>query len=165
MTVDIQQAHRRYGAYTGFVTTPKYFDDSPQQFLQVAPQRTGIVQRVLSVPEYSYELDQRSQNFHLLEEAHIALAESDCEVVGQVGSNWVHCQGTTGPAEIEEFCGRLHADTGVRFLMAGHCLVRACERLGRRRSRSSTGTTGPTGPPASTPTSRTRGSRSCGPAT
>ena len=33
--MEIQRAHRRYGAYAGFVTTPKYFDDSPQQFLQV----------------------------------------------------------------------------------------------------------------------------------
>lgn len=132
MTVDIQRAHRRYGAYAGFVTTPKYFDDSPQQFLQVAPQRTGIVQRVLSVPDYSYELDQRSRNFHLLEEAHVALADSDCEVVGQVGSNWVHCQGTTGPAEIEAFCDRLHADTGVRFFMAGHCLVEGLRAIGAK---------------------------------
>lgn len=130
MPIDIQRAHRRYGAYTGFVTTPKYFDDSPQQFLQVAPQRTGIVQRVLSVPDYSYELDQRAVNFHLLEEAHIALADSYCEVVGQVGSNWVHCQGTTGPGEIEAFCDGLHATTGVRFLMAGHCLVEGLRAIG-----------------------------------
>ncbi len=132
MAIDIQRAHRRYGAYAGFVTTPKYFDDSPQQFLQVAPQRTGIVQRVLSVPDYTYGLDQRSKNFHLLEEAHNALADSFCDVVGQVGSNWVHCQGTTGPAEIDAFCNRLHDETGVRFLMAGHCLVEALHAIGAR---------------------------------
>ncbi|MEM7275233.1 MAG: hypothetical protein AAF547_19300 [Actinomycetota bacterium] len=130
--IDIRPAHRRYGAYTGFVTTPKYFDDSPQQFLQVAPKRTGTIQRVLSVPDYAYDLDQRSANFHLLEEAHVALADSFCDVVGQVGSNWVHCQGTTGPAEIEAFCDRLHAATGVRFLMAGHCLVEGLRAVGAR---------------------------------
>lgn len=42
---------RRYRAYAGFVTTPNYFDDSPQQFLQVAPNETGILQRVTHIPD------------------------------------------------------------------------------------------------------------------
>jgi maleate cis-trans isomerase len=130
--VEIQRAHRRYAAYAGFVTTPRYFDDSPQQFLDVAPPATGILQRVLHVPGYEYELDQRARNFGLLEEAAICLAESHCQVIGQVGSNWVHCQGTTGPAEIEAFCARLRAETGVPFLMAGHCLVEGLRTIGAR---------------------------------
>jgi maleate cis-trans isomerase len=130
--VEIHRAHRRYAAYAGFVTTPRYFDDSPQQFLDVAPRGTGILQRVLHVPGYAWELDQRARNFDLLEEAAICLAESHCQVIGQVGSNWVHCQGTTGPAEIEEFCARLRAETGVPFLMAGHCLVEGLRAVGAR---------------------------------
>ncbi len=124
------RAHHRYQAYAGFVTTPRYFDDSPQQFLQVAPQGTGIVQRVLHVPGYAYNLDQRSANFHLLAEAAECLATSHCDVIGQVGSNWVHCQGTTGPDEITAFCDELRESTGVTFLMAGHCLVEALRSLG-----------------------------------
>ena len=100
--MQIQRAHRRYGAYAGFVTTPKYFDDSPQQFLEIAPRGTGAIQRVLHVPDYDYGLDERAANFALLAEAAVCLADSFCEVIGQVGSNWVHCQGTTGPAEIED---------------------------------------------------------------
>ena len=42
----VETVQRRYKAYAGFVTTPRYFDDSPQQFLQVAPAGTGILQRV-----------------------------------------------------------------------------------------------------------------------
>lgn len=53
-------------------------------------------------------------------------------MVGQVGSNWVHCQGTTGPAEIEAFCDGLHRDSGVRFLMAGHCLVEGLRAIGAK---------------------------------
>lgn len=126
-------AGRRYRAYAGFVTTPRYFDDSPQQFLQVAPRGTGVLQRVMHVPSYEWELGQRSDNFHLLDEAAQCLAESHCEVIGQVGSNWVHCQGTTGPSEIEAFCDGVSERTGARFLMAGQCLVDALNTLGARR--------------------------------
>ena len=41
---------RRYRAYAGFVTKPNYFDDGPQQLLQVAPSETGILQRVTHIP-------------------------------------------------------------------------------------------------------------------
>ena len=54
---DVQTVHRRYRAYAGFVTTPRYFDDSPQQFLQVAPIGTGVLQRVNHIPGYAYELE------------------------------------------------------------------------------------------------------------
>ena len=128
----VERVHRRYRAYAGFVTTPRYFDDSPQQFLDVAPTGTGILQRVLHVPGYDWGLDERARNFDLLEEAAVCLAESHCQVIGQVGSNWVHCQGTTGPDEIEQFCARLQDLTGVAFLMAGHCLVEGLRAIGAR---------------------------------
>ncbi len=112
------------------MTTPRYFDDSPQQFLDVAPRGTGILQRVLHVPDYGWQLDQRARNFGLLSEAAGCLAESHCDVIGQVGSNWVHCSGTTGPAEIEAFCAQTKEETGVTFLMAGHCLVEGLRAIG-----------------------------------
>ena len=123
-------ALRRYQAYAGFVTTPRYFDDSPQQFLQVAPPGTGVLQRVLHIPGYEWGLDERAGNFELLSEAAACLAQSHCQVIGQVGTNWVHCSGTTGPDEIEAFCRRLTDETGVRFLMAGQCLVEALRAIG-----------------------------------
>ena len=128
----VNPRHRRYRAYTGFVTTPGYFDDSPQQFLDVAPSATGILQRVLHVPDYRYELEDRADNFGLLEEAAECLALSHCEVIGQVGSNWVHCQGT-GPDEIVAFCDDLSARIGARFLMAGQCLVEGLRAVGASR--------------------------------
>lgn len=121
---------RRYNAYAGFVTTPRYFDDSPQQFLKVAPSGTGVLQRVLHVPDYQFGLEDRADNFGLLEEAADCLADSHCEVIGQVGSNWVHCLGTTGPDEIASYCDALSEKIGVRFLMAGHCLVEGLRAIG-----------------------------------
>ena len=127
---NLAQSQRRYRAYTGFITTPRYFDDSPQQFLEVAPPETGIVQRVLHVPEYQWGLDERARNFSLLTEAAQALADSHCDVIGQVGSNWVHCSGSTGPDEIEAYCATVSERVGVPFLMAGHCLVEGLRSLG-----------------------------------
>ncbi|WP_420640167.1 hypothetical protein [Candidatus Poriferisocius sp.] len=120
----------RYQAHVGFVTTPRYFDDSPQQFLDVAPAGTGVIQRVLHIPDYQWGLDERARNFALLEEAAHCLAQSHCRVIGQVGSNWVHCRGTTGPDEVVAFCDRVSEAVGARFLMAGHCLVEGLRALG-----------------------------------
>jgi maleate cis-trans isomerase len=127
----VQQVHRRYRAYAGFVTTPRYFDDSPQQFLQVAPAGTGILQRVNHIPDYEYELEQRATNFGLLAESAICLGRSFCDVIGQVGSNWVHCTGTS-PDDIVRICDDISERAGARFFMAGHCLVEGLRRIGAR---------------------------------
>lgn len=128
---EVQTVHRRYAAYAGFVTTPKYFDDSPQQFLQVAPRGTGVLQRVNHIPGYAYELGERASNFDLLEESAICLGQSFCQVIGQVGSNWVHCNGTS-PADIERICDDISEKAGARFFMAGHCLVEALRAIGAK---------------------------------
>ena len=122
----------RYRGYAGFITTPKYFHDSPQQFLAVAPDGVGVIQRVLHIPDYAFKLDDRTRNFGLLEEAAECLADSHCQVIGQVGSNWVHCTGTT-PDDIARFCDDLNERVGARFLMAGHCIVEALRSLGAKR--------------------------------
>ena len=127
----VETVHRRYRAYAGFVTTPQYFDDSPQQFLQVAPKGMGVLQRVNHVPDYAYELEERARNFDLLEESAICLGRSFCQVIGQVGSNWVHCNGT-GPDEIARICDEISEKAGARFLMAGHCLVEGLHALGAK---------------------------------
>ncbi len=51
---------KRYIAYPDFVTTPRYFDDSPQQFLEVAPKGMGVIQRVPHLSDYDYRLEQRT---------------------------------------------------------------------------------------------------------
>lgn len=130
LTTDITR--KRYIGYSGFVTTPRYFDDVVQQFTAVAPEGVGAMQRALHIPGYEYRLNDRTRNFDLLDEAATCLAESHCQVIGQAGSNWVHCTGTT-PDQITRYCDDLSERIGARFLMAGHCIVEALRHLGARR--------------------------------
>ena len=139
MPSNVHTAGPRYEGYAGFVTTPRYFDDSPQRLLELGAGHIGVMQRVLHVPDYGYGLDERARSFDLMVEAATALAESHCQVVGQAGTNWVHCQGTTGPDDIEAFCAETSAAIGVPFLMAGHCIVLALRELGARRITVSNG--------------------------
>lgn len=130
--IDPSTLTSKYIAHVGFVTTPKYFDDAIQEFLKVAPDGTGVIQRVLSLEGYSYELDQRVAGMEEMERSALALAQSDCEVVLQVGSNWVHAAGTT-PDEIQAKIDRISDEIGVPFRMAGQCIVEGLNFLGARR--------------------------------
>ncbi len=122
----------KYIAHYGFVTTPRYFDDVVQQFLSVAPHGVGVMQRLLSLDGYSWDLDQRVDGMGEMEHSARALAESNCDVVMQVGTNWVHAAGTT-PDQIRDQIARVSGEIGVPFLMAGQCIVDALEHLGARR--------------------------------
>ena len=122
---------KRYDLRAGFVTTPRYFDDSPQQFLQVAPDRTGVIQRVTHIDDYGFDLGERSRHFDLLREGAICLGEAHCQVIGQVGSNWVHCMGTS-PDDIAGICADISQAAGAPFFMAGHCLVEALRAIDAR---------------------------------
>jgi maleate isomerase len=86
----------------------------------------------MSLDGYSWELSDRVGGLPEMERSARALAESHCEVVVQVGTNWVHAAGT-GPAEIGETINRISREIGVPFLMAGQCIVDALNRLGVRR--------------------------------
>ena len=120
---------RQYRAHAGFVTTPQFFDDSPTQFLKVAPPATGVIQRVNHIDGYEFTLSERARNFGVLEEAAICLGRSHCQVIGQVGTNWVHCTGTS-PADIERICADISAKAGTVFLMAGQAIVEALREIG-----------------------------------
>jgi maleate cis-trans isomerase len=89
------------------------------------------LQRVNHIPDYAYELKQRSDNFDLLEESAICLGRSHCQVIGQVGSNWVHCNGTS-PEDIVTLCEEISEQAGARFFMAGQCIVEGLKALGAK---------------------------------
>ncbi len=52
----------------GFTCPPHDFDAAPTDFLRIAPGTVGVHGRMLHVPDYRHELDQRKQNFSLLAE-------------------------------------------------------------------------------------------------
>jgi len=121
-----------YTAYTGFVSIPRYFDYSPQEFLRIAPKGVGVIQRVLHMPGYTYELEERANSFGLLEEAAECLSQAHCQVIGQTGTNWVHCKGNK-PDEIREICAGISQRCGATFLMMGLSIVDALQEMGAKR--------------------------------
>lgn len=113
----------------GFTAPPHDFCAAPTDFMELAPKSVGVHGRLMHVPEYAHELKQRASNFHLLEDVVHCMANAGADAVGQVGTNWVHCNGTDA-ADIRAFCTRLSDTYETAFHMAGMCLVDACEELG-----------------------------------
>jgi maleate cis-trans isomerase len=112
----------------GFTSPPHDFDAAPSDFLRIAPETVGVHGRMLHVPGYEHQLVQRTKNFHLLEEFVECMSNNGADVTGQVGTNWVHCNGTT-PDEIAAFCDRLSDQYETPFHMAGMCLVEGLREL------------------------------------
>lgn len=112
----------------GFTAPPHDFDAAPSDFLRIAPRSVGVHGRLLHIDNYQHELKQRANNFHLLEEYVQCLSNAGADVVGQVGTNWVHCNGTDYN-DIREFCDRLSDTYETPFHMAGMCLVEALQDL------------------------------------
>lgn len=90
----------------GFTAPPHDFDAAPSDFLRISPRTVGVHGRLLHLPVYGHELEQRKDNFHLLEEVVQCMANAGADVVGQVGTNWSHAGGKS-PADIRAFCDRM----------------------------------------------------------
>ncbi len=128
-----QQADNKLFPYqVGFTSPPHDFDAAPSDFLRIAPESVGVHGRMLHVPVYAHELTQRSDNFELLEEVVHCMANNGADVVGQVGSNWVHCNGTDAD-DIRAFTARISDTYETPFHMAGMTLVDAAAELGVER--------------------------------
>ena len=116
----------------GFTSPPHDFDAAPSDFLRISEDNVGAHGRMLHVPDYAHELSQRVDNFHLLEEFVHCMSNNGADVCGQVGTNWVHCQGTT-PDEIDDICKRIGDTYETPFHMAGYCVVEALRDMGAKR--------------------------------
>ncbi len=112
----------------GFTCPPHDFDAAPTDFLRIAPATVGVHGRMLHVPDYRHELDQRKQNFSLLEEFVECMANNGADVCGQVGSNWVHACGL-GVEGVRQYCERLSETYETPFHMAGYAMVEALREL------------------------------------
>jgi len=116
----------------GFTAPPMDFDAAPTDFLRICPDTVGAHGRLLHAPGYAHELTQRANNFHLLEEVVHCMSNSGADVVGQVGTNWVHANGTD-VHDIRRFTAELSEKYETPFHMAGMTLVEACEAHGYER--------------------------------
>ncbi len=112
----------------GFTAPPMDYDAAPSDFLRLAPETVGVHGRLLHLPGYVHQLEQRADNFHLLEDVAHALSNAGADVIGQVGTNWVHCNGTD-VHDIRTFCDRMVETYETPFHMAGMCLVEGLHRL------------------------------------
>jgi maleate cis-trans isomerase len=112
----------------GFTSPPHDFDGAPSDFLRMSPPSVGVHGRMLHVPGYEHELNQRTKNFDLLEEFVECMSNNGVDVCGQVGTNWVHAGGKT-PTEIKAFCDRVSEKYETPFHMAGMSLVEGLREL------------------------------------
>ena len=116
----------------GFTAPPHDFDAAPSDFLRISSDDIGVHGRMLHLNDYCHELSERADHFHLLEEFVHSMSNNGVDVCGQVGTNWVHCRGTT-PAQIHEFCDRVSNRYEIPFHMAGYCVVEALKYMGAQR--------------------------------
>ncbi|MEM9370817.1 MAG: hypothetical protein AAGA26_06640 [Pseudomonadota bacterium] len=112
----------------GFTSPPYDFDAAPSDFLRISPDHIGVHGRMLHVDGYAHQLEQRVNNFSLLEEFVECMANNGADVCGQVGSNWSHAGGKT-PDEIRAFCDRVAETYDTPLHMAGLCLLEAARAM------------------------------------
>lgn len=121
-----------FPAQVGFTGPPMDFDAAPSDFLRIAPRTVGAHGRLLHAPGYAHRLDQRVDNFHLLDEVVHCFANAGADVVGQVGTNWVHAGGRNVD-DIRSYVDDVSHKYQTSLHMAGLTLVEACEAMGYKR--------------------------------
>lgn len=120
--------NKLFAHQVGFTCLPHDFDAAPSDFLRMAPRSVGVHGRMLRVPNYRHRLNQRKQNFGLLEEFVHCMANNGVDVCGQVGSNRVHASGV-GVQGIRDFCDRMSDTYQTPFHMAGYAMGEALREL------------------------------------
>ncbi len=107
-----------------FTCPPSDFCGGPTDFVRMAPDTVGVHGRMLHIPDYEHRLDQRLQNFALLEEVVECAANAGADVCAQVGSNWVHAS-NLGVEGIRRYIEQLSETYATAFHMAGYAMVEA----------------------------------------
>lgn len=112
----------------GFTSPPFDFDAAPSDFLRICPPTVGVHGWMLHAPDYKHGLDQRKENFNMLEDFVHCMGRNGVDVCGQVGSNWVHASGL-GVDGIRDHCARLSDKYQTSFHMAGYAMVEALREM------------------------------------
>lgn len=121
-------AQKLFPHQVGFTCPPFDYDAAPSDFLRMSPETVGVHGWMLHVPDYVHGLDQRKQNFGMLEDFVHCMARNGVDVCGQVGSNWVHASGL-GVEGIRQHCADLSEKYQTRFHMAGYAMVEALRAM------------------------------------
>ena len=108
----------------GFTSPPFDFDAAPSDFLRLCPPSVGVHGRMMHIPNYNHQLEDRKDNFHLLEEFVHCMSRNGVDTCGQVGSNWVHAS-NLGVEGIKSFCNNLSDQYEIKFHMAGYDMIEA----------------------------------------
>ena len=114
--------HKLFPYQVGFTWPSKDWDAAPSDFLRISPNSVGVHGRLLDMPEHAHTLEQRANNFQLLEDYVYAMSEAGTDAVGQVGMNWVHANGTNHD-DIVRFTSEMSEKYATPFHMAGLTLV------------------------------------------
>lgn len=117
-------AKKLFPHQVGFTCPPHDYDAGPSDFLRMAPRSVGVHGWMLHLPGYTHRLEQRKQNFNMLEDFVHCMANNGVDVCAQVGSNWVHASGL-GVEGIRKHCEYLSDKYQTPFHMAGYALVEA----------------------------------------
>ncbi|MBT4738941.1 MAG: hypothetical protein HOO09_01050 [Rhodospirillaceae bacterium] len=112
----------------GFTCPPFDYDAAPSDFLRMAPDSVGAHGWMLHVPDYTHSLDQRKQNFSMMDDFVHCMARNGADIAAQVGSNWVHASGL-GVEGIRQHCDSLSDKYGIAFHMAGYAMVEALREM------------------------------------
>ncbi|WP_214652605.1 hypothetical protein [Ruegeria lacuscaerulensis] len=128
MPEDWRPEHKLFPHQVGFTCPPFDFDAAPSDFLRMCPETVGVHGWMLHVPDYVHGLDQRKQNFGMLEDFVHCMSRNGIDVCGQVGSNWVHACGL-GVEGVQQHCADLSDKYGIQFHMAGYAMVEALREM------------------------------------
>lgn len=128
MPAEWKAEHKLFPYQVGFTCPPHDWDAAPSDFQRISPPSVGVHGWMLHVPDYRHRLDQRTNNFNLLEDFVQCMANNGADVCGQVGSNWVHASGK-GVDGIRDFCAQLEDQYGVPLHMAGYAMVEALREM------------------------------------
>ena len=120
--------HKIFPHQVGFTCPPFDYDAAPSDFLRMCPQTVGVHGWMLHDPNYTHGLNQRKQNFGMLEDFVHCMSRNGVDVCGQVGSNWVHASGL-GVNGIRQYCVELSEKYQTRFHMAGYAMVEALQSM------------------------------------
>jgi len=113
----------------GFISPPAWFDISPTEFLRIAPKNTIVMQTVMRLPDFNYQVDGVEQFINAVPELRAcfnSLAESGADVVTQFGYPFSLAHGWEKANKVQK---NIQGTSRTSFVMMGVEIVHAMKHL------------------------------------